>query len=270
MPKNTLPVDRGVVGEAERITKSLLRALKASGPPSDEAPDAVLLEDCLRKAAALVEELGGLGPALRDKARGATEDAERQFLELEATVRERCGARGWKVDGQWPTLHVERAVTVEFDSKNRTIAVAGKRVPGSSAGAVVMALEPIVDRLLPKGFSPKVFLEDLVASYDAVTGGARQASILEVYRELVVRSQDSRFWRDARSETFRGMSADQFRARLARALEDNILTTTDGRGLRVLPPLNAKDGMFIYQPAESRFGFVGRIDFTRPEHPENP
>jgi hypothetical protein len=58
------------------------------------------------------------------------------------------------------------------------------------------------------------------------------------------------------------MSMDQFRARLSRALEKAAITTPDGRELRLLPPIDPKHAVFLYQPAEERFGFVGRIEFV--------
>ena len=46
-------------------------------------------------------------------------------------------------------------------------------------------------------------------------------------------------------------------------LEAGVSTDKNGRELRLIPPLNPKDALFIYQPAERRFGFVGRIEFVR-------
>ena len=61
------------------------------------------------------------------------------------------------------------------------------------------------------------------------------------------------------------LSADQFRARLSASLESGVRSAPDGRELRLLPPIDPKDAMFIYQPAERRFGFVGRIEFRSRE-----
>jgi hypothetical protein len=83
-----------------------------------------------------------------------------------------------------------------------------------------------------------------------------------VYRAFVVNAQDSRFWRDARSGSFAGIGLDQFRARLTRALEGENPAAPDDRFLRLLPPLDPKDALFLYQPAEKRFGYVGRIEFV--------
>src|SRR5512135_3798189 len=45
--------------------------------------------------------------------------AESQALELEADFREACKGRGWRVDGQWPAIIVERGVNVEIDTRKR-------------------------------------------------------------------------------------------------------------------------------------------------------
>jgi hypothetical protein len=213
----------------------------------------------------LIQEAADLLPALQELIPVASDRAERQYLELEAGLREQCAARGWKCDGQWPRFYVERAVSVECDPRQRSIKVAGEKVSGSTALSVMAALEPLVSMLLPSSFSTTSFLADLAISYDAVRGTTSQPPILQVYRDMIVRSQDDRFWKDARPERFKSLSLDQFRARLALILERRETTTVDGRELRLLPPLEAGEGLFVYQPAEARFGFVGRIQFSSPE-----
>jgi hypothetical protein len=104
----------------------------------------------------------------------------------------------------------------------------------------------------------------LATAYDQARGKSAQAPILEVYRIFVLQQQKSRFWRDARQQVFVGLSLDQFRARLSRALEETADTypSRSGRQLRLLPPLDPRDAIFLYQPFETRFGFVGRIEFA--------
>src|SRR5262249_49873075 len=122
--------------------------------------------------------------------------------------------------------------------------------------------EEHVSQLIPKGFEPKKFLAEIALAYDQAAGGkGGEVPLLEVYRALVIRSQTGRFWRDARRSGFSEITSDQFRARLSAALDANITAAPDGRELRLLPPINPKDALFLYQPAENRFGFVGRIEF---------
>src|SRR5207249_10994073 len=117
--------------------------------------------------------------------------------------------------------------------------------------------------LIPSSCTAPRFIESLADAYDDVGGrGAKQVPILDVYRSLVILSQTSRFWRDARGSNFSGLSADQFRARLSKTLEAGITRAPDGRELRLLPPLNPRDALFIFQPSEGRFGYVGRLEFV--------
>jgi hypothetical protein len=253
--------------EAERLANSLSKALREA-LRSEVEGDAVAHESALRASTKLMEETPSLLPAIRELIPAASDRAERQYLELEAGLREQCATRGWRFDGQWPRFYVERAVSVECEPRQRSIRVADEKVSGSTAPSVMAALEPIVSTLLPKHFSGTSFLASLALSYDAVKGNTSQPPILEVYRDMIARSQDDKFWRDARPERFKGLSADQFRARIALILERGETSTADGRELRLLPPLEAGEGLFVYQPAEARFGFVGRIEFCPAERPE--
>ena len=40
--------------------------------------------------------------------------AREEVLELDGRIRTVCTRDGWKVDGQWPVLYVERAIEVRF------------------------------------------------------------------------------------------------------------------------------------------------------------
>ena len=195
------------------------------------------------------------------------EIAARGFLQLEARLRDLAKERGWRLEGQWPELYVERGIRVEVDEKTHSITVGTKRLRSTSVQEIVAVLDIQLKDLVPRGFSPGDFIATLAAAYDAdVDGRVKQRAILEVYRAFVIRSQSPRFWRDARPELFIPLSADQFRARLSRALEASATTAPDGRELRLLPPLNPKDAMFLYLPSEDRFGYVGRIEFLpRPQ-----
>ena len=45
-------------------------------------------------------------------------------------------------------------------------------------------------------------------------------------------------------------------------LQDGVTRTPDGRDLLLLPALKAEEGMYLYEPLEQRFAFVGRLEFT--------
>jgi hypothetical protein len=188
--------------------------------------------------------------------------ASKAILELDADIRDICTRRKWKLDGQWPRLHIERAVDLTVDEKRRSIALSGTILPNFSSNVIEQALDKVVKELLPRQFDPRKFMGELARAYDHACGGkGGEAALLRVYRELVLASQPPKLWRDARASSFSEFTADQFRARLSASLEAGVSSSPDGRELRLLPPIDPADAMFVYQPAERRFGFVGRIEF---------
>jgi hypothetical protein len=183
------------------------------------------------------------------------------FLHLEADLREMCRSRGWRIDGQWPDFVVEYGVSVRLNEQERTASI-GALSSAANLVAIEKALNQQIPSLIPKNFSPHRFLDSLFRAWEAATesrGG--QAPILDVYRWFVIHSQAPKFWRDATASLFTPLTTDQFRARLSRALESGI-REGGKRDIRLLPPLDPKDALFIYQPSEDRFGFVGRLDFV--------
>lgn len=246
----------------EKAASAILQQVKILRTAEGHAGDAVEAHAAI---SALRERLGTLARLAVDVAarEGAYSDkADKQILELESAIREACAKRDWRVDGQWPTLYIERAIAVEVSEAKRSVTVAGKKLSGATAEGVALALEPLVRELLPRGFAPKEFIRDLAAAYDSARKSSTQLPVFDLFKELVVRLQGSKFWRDAKADVFVGLSADQFRARLTATLERGVTNAPDGREIRLLPPLDPKDGLFMYQPAESRYGFIGRIEFV--------
>jgi len=250
------------LGTAERAVATLLTQIREARR-AEAGQDPTKLLQALDSTRQSIASLTGLADAFEKLRPVLTDAAERQFLELDSTLRSECQQRGWRLDGQWPTFYVERALEVQFSERDRTVAVAGTPLDTCSIVAVSSALAPLVAILLPKSFSARTFVLQLASAYEDTRGTRTQVPVFEVYRSLVVRSQRPQFWRDARSSTFTSLTADQFRARLTRAMEEGVIDTADGRVLRLLAPLDPKDALFVYQPAEQRFGYVGRIEFLR-------
>jgi len=184
------------------------------------------------------------------------------FLQLEASLHELCGSRGWRLDGQWPDFIVEFGITLHVDESHHSILVGDtKRI---HVDELEEALAGATADLLPKNFAPRAFMEKLLSAYDSVANGERsQVPILSLYREMVTQNQTPKFWKDASYSAFTPFTIAQFRARVSRMLEAGILNAVDGRELHLFPPLNPKDAIFIFQPQERRFGFIGRIEFCK-------
>lgn len=219
-------------------------------------------------AKALLAALGDPAELVREverTARDADAALRRSLLSLETDLRSACTCRTWSLDSVWPTFFIEKAIEVAIDESGGVVRVAGQRV-GMDVEAIVEAASPLVRQLLPRNFSPDGFLQSVAAALDVVTTPGGSAAIGQVYRQLVIDAQSSRFWRDAKSESFVPLSLEQFRARLSKTLASDTMLQ-DGRVLRFSPPLNANDGVFLWQPAEHRFGYVGRLQLVREARP---
>ncbi|WP_316395214.1 hypothetical protein [Bradyrhizobium sp. 33ap4] len=227
----------------------------------DKRASAARLEKRLVSLRQELQALTSLAGELEAMETSWSNRVEREFLEIEASMRDALTSMGWHVDGQWPRFYVARGVAVEFDGQSRSFRVAGRKISDASISDVIRALEPLVADLIPSDFSEPKFIQLLADAYDDVAAESSQVPILDVYRQFVLRQQKQTFWRDARSGAFVELTMDQFRARLSKALEKGVITDVRGREIRLLPPIDPKNAIFIYQPAERRFGFVGRIEF---------
>jgi hypothetical protein len=216
----------------------------------------------LSDATPLFEDVAKLGSAAVQIADECEQKAEQGFLQLAATIQDLCAKHNWRLDGQWPDFMIDHGVPLHVDEKQRTIIIGGSTRVGP--GELEKELANTTAGLIPQKFSPHGFMQQLQSAYDSAGAGSAQVPIYDVYRNLVIQQQSSRFWRDAATALFVPMSIDQFRARFSRMLEAGVGTTKDGRELRLYPPLNPKDAVFLYQPLERRFGFVGRIEFVKP------
>jgi hypothetical protein len=258
-----LPDERTLFSELGKRAAAVNAATEEIAQGLSKATGVIGVKSALTSLREELRGLASLAGQLDAVETSWSERIEREFLEMEAAVREALKSRGWRVEGHWPKLYVERGIAIEFDERGRSFKVSDRKIAGVTVADIVAALEPLVRELVPRNFSETRFIQSLADAYDGCrVGKSSQAPILDVYRQLVLRQQKPNFWRDARSDAFVGMSMDQFRARLSRALEKAAITASDGRELRLLPPLDPKHAVFLYQPAEGRFGFVGRIEFV--------
>lgn len=241
--------------EAKKMAALAIRLRKKIDDPS-------AISGLLSENASLFESIDVLRHSATRLAEDCDRNAELRFLQLEASIKEICAKRKWRLDGQWPDFVVEYGVPIHIDEIQKTIIVG--TTTRVAVGQLEDKLAATTADLIPKKFSAQKFMEDLQTAYDIVTqGSSLQASIYDVYRALVIQQQSSRFWHDAERTLFNPMSIDQFRARFSRMLEAGIGTAKDRRELRLFPPINPRDAVFIFQPSERRFGFVGRIEYVK-------
>lgn len=182
--------------------------------------------------------------------------------ELEADLGDLAKRRGWRLEGGWPTFQVERGIEVRIDAVRGEVRVASRKFDVTDLAAVERAIGELVGELVPKKFDPTDFLGRLETACLACGEAGTQIAIWDAYARMVVDLQPQRFWREAVRERFVPLSPDQFRAQLAAILEAGATITPSNRELVLLPPLDPKDALFVYLPAEKRFAFVGRILFA--------
>jgi hypothetical protein len=241
-----------IVALAARVAKAGKVLASANEPTERIAP--------LRQIAGAMVDLQAVAGEFSALVVETERAASASILRLEADLREQCAGRGWQVDGHWPSFWIQRGIPVEIDEKGLSATVSGKKVV-ASAESIVRELVPLVETLIPPRFSPDEFVASLAAAYDASRSASKQVPVLDVYRAFVIGFQKPRFWRNAVEADFVGLSLDQFRARLSVCLERGRLTTPDRRELILSPPINPKDGLFVYQPNERRLAFVGHVEF---------
>jgi hypothetical protein len=188
--------------------------------------------------------------------------SDREWSELDARIKEVCAKHQWRIDGSWPSYIVAYGVQLEFDPNVKIVSVGANKYPGNDLPGIEAGLQGEIRNLFPSNFEPQEFLEALAGAYQEAKRGTPQVPVLEVYKSLVVRSQRPGFWRNAKNDKFVGLSLEQFRARISKTLEANVLKTKAGRELRFYPPLDPKDALFLFNPLERRLGFVGRIEFS--------
>lgn len=244
------------------VAKSIGQVIVRRGKALAVSNSSVAAESALQSLRLELERLSEIVRDVDQVLPGVSAAAGREFGEFESVFREGCAARGWRCDGQWPQFVVQAGVDVEILEKSRAIRVGRVKLPGLDAKAVFAELERAVRTLVPANFDVGEFLEQLFAAYEAVRGASGPVPILRVYREFVLARQKIAFWNDVEAKSFVEINASQFRARLSALLDSGRLTTLDGKRVRLFPPLDPKDALFIYLPAERRFGFIGRIEFV--------
>lgn len=240
-----------IVEQAARLTKKIRAA--GSNPAESLAPTQAFIT--------LVSKLPAAIARLQAHQTELEELVRVKFEQLDADLREECRKRGWQLEGQWPDFYIERGAQVRFDEARRAASVGGVRVANVSIEQLFAALEPQVRSLVPSDFSAPRFLDELASAYDEARRGSPLVPIFDVYKHLIARAQRPQFWRNASPHAFTAISADQFRARLACVLELAESSTTDGRTLRTTAPIDPKEGLFVYQPTEHRFAFIGHLEF---------
>jgi hypothetical protein len=258
------PGYEGVAGWAAEIEKAASTVItqaravvKVAGGASPQLEELAGHIDGVQRS---LQRLVTLGAETAGYIEHVSELKTRAIMVVESAVRDRLTREGWRVDGEWPQLFLERGLELSYDGNALTFEVSSRRFTAFDIDGLVDFLRAEIKELVPKGFAPAKFIEQVAAAYDAA-GVQGTVAISLIYRELVTLLQNKRFWLDAREANFVSFTRDQFRARLTACLEASAEQLRDKRRLRLFPPIDSKEALFLYQPSERRFGFVGRISF---------
>lgn len=205
-------------------------------------------------------ELRSMCSDLLTRFKVAAKDA---LMRLDADIRDECARNDWKLDGQWPKFYIQRVIRVEIDEAAGQVIVGDTVVPSAAISTISAAIQLQNRELLPKTFQSAQFLSALSGAHDRIVTREQAAvPIWLLYREMLLSQQPKTLWRTGRSDAFRTYTEQRFRASLTRVLQEGKTRTPDGRDLRLLPALRAEEGMYLYEPLEQRFAFVGRVGFT--------
>src|SRR5260221_8690731 len=248
------------IGLAADELKKLSAALKQTTKPG-ATPRSKLLE-LLQRSKTALSVCARLEKECENALSHYGDVTDREWSELDARVKEICSKHHWRIDGSWPSYIVAYGIQLEFDTKSKSVAIGGNQYSGNDLPAIEASLDEQTQNLLPSKFTAQEFLEALESAYEEAKRTSPQVPLLDVYKSLVVRSQRPGFWRNAKHDRFVALSLEQFRARVSKTLEANVLRTRAGRELRFFPPLDPKDAIFLFNPLERRLGFVGRIEFS--------
>ncbi|MCL4688938.1 MAG: hypothetical protein KJ007_10225 [Burkholderiales bacterium] len=220
------------------------------------------LHDLGKQAGSVFELVKQLEASWNEASEREKEHQKKGWMELDAKFSEECAAMSWRKDGTWPKFFIEYGVLVEFDEKTRSARVGQSKVADCDLDSTMEALRALIPGL-HKDCSSGEFLEQLQQAYVAARGSAAQVPVFDVYKQVVIALQKPGFWRNVEPSKFKSLTVEQFRARLCKCIESNTLKSRAGMELRMYPPLDAKDGLFLFNPAERRAAFVGRIEFAR-------
>src|SRR6266581_5826493 len=139
--------------DLKRLASSMREATK---PGRRNRKKALEILDSAKK---LFERLRSIERECEDAASKWQEVGSKEWLEIDASVKDMCKRHGWRIDGSWPSYLVAYGVQLEFDDKTKNVQIGGQRIGGDDPEGVELALNNQVTQLIPKEFAPGVFLE---------------------------------------------------------------------------------------------------------------
>lgn len=207
------------------------------------------------------EHVKAIHPELWGYADGIAKLRDEKVLEFEQDLKDAVAAEGWTLDGQWPTYFINRYIRLTINEKQYSCQVEEKKLKTLSVTGVITHARMIISGMKMDKTTLTHFLHELYGAYAEVQrGDAQSVAVWEIYRNLVLKRQTAKFWRDATSKNFKSFGEMEFRAFVTELLMSNM-TFVSGHQMKLLPPISKDESVFIFQPVENRYCHVGRISF---------
>jgi hypothetical protein len=204
------------------------------------------------------QSIGEIRQALEDEVRN-------RVMTFDTDLREALSKQGMRIHGQWPHYYVALVLKLEVDEKTLSVRIADENISTLHVRHLIEIIAHKLKTLESVKFQPQEFLDLLVQAHDRLTLGTttNSVSVWPLFKEVLCSLQSSSFWKAGRARLFRPFDEQQYRGAITDLMISNTLRSRDGREMRLLPPIKAEDGIYVYQPAEDRFGYVGRIEFNK-------
>lgn len=185
-----------------------------------------------------------------------------KMLQFEAELHEAIISAGLTIYGQWPRYYINNVIQITVDEKKQNCVVGERKLRTLAIGEIISSVSAQLKKITPSPAKLEQFMEELYDSYSSLSSeGTRSISVWDIYKEILIKRQSRKLWRNALASNFRPFGEQEFRACLTELLKKNI-STTHGLQMRLLPPIARDESVYIYQPVESRFCHIGRIEFV--------
>jgi hypothetical protein len=195
---------------------------------------------------------------LKDQLNALCEDLTSKF---DTDFRNAVSSQGLLVSGQWPRYFINHILPVAVDETKQRVHIGEDPPTTPSIEKLIRSIESQLKILKPDPKKLADFLKEVYIACKELTSPAnRTVAVWDLYKQIVINRQSSKFWRNASSNNFRPFRELDFKAYITELLKVN-LTSISEQQLRLHPPIQKGDSMYIYQPAENRFSHVGRVEF---------
>lgn len=205
------------------------------------------------------------GQSIAEIREALEEQVRNRVMTFDTDLREALSKQGRRIHGQWPHYYIALVLKLDVDENTLSVRIADESISTLHVPHLIEIIAHQLKTLESAKLQPQDFLDLLVQAYDRLTFATttNSVSVWPLFKEVLCSIQSSSFWKAGRARLFRPFDEQQYRGAITDLMISNTLRSRDGREMKLLPPIKAEDGIYVYQPAEDRFGYVGRIEFSK-------